>query len=84
MDSCVIEADGTMTASGTVTNDNDDQVTARVTVVFEDAETKDMVDRSFVDDLKVDGKDTADWEATGSAGDEVQRITCLLDGLTTG
>lgn len=75
IDSCVIEADGTLSASGEVDGLGGDQ---RVEVRFSDAADGSQVDVD-PDAASSDGP----WQARGSAGDQVQRVECtatVVDG----
>ena len=82
VDRCVIDADGTLTAAGGLKNGGGDQAKARMTVEFNDTSGGDRVDRSFVD-VTVKGDGSEKWEATGNAGDDVQKVTCVVSKITT-
>ena len=75
IDSCAIAADGSMSATGTVRNDGGDRADVTVEVVFSDTDSGNTIetDRSSI---SVPGNASERWSASGSAGDEVQRITC--------
>ena len=83
VDRCVIDADGTLTASGRLTNDGGDAQQVRMTVVFDDSKGGARVDRSFVT-VRVGPGRSAPWRATGNAGESVQRVTCVVTDVTTG
>ena len=82
VDRCVIAADGTLSASGTLRNRGGNQQRARMTVVFNNTSGGSRVDRSTLNvTVRADG--SANWEAGGRAGDRVQRVTCVVSEVTT-
>jgi flagellar basal body-associated protein FliL len=64
---CKIDADGTLTASGGLSGD-----AKKVTVEFRNTDGNQQVDSDSV--TASGGK----WTATGSAPDDVQRVTCVV------
>ena len=73
VDTCTITADGTLVAGGTVNNASEGDLTVR----FDDADSGVEVDRVDVQ-LDTDTDASQDWSVEGSAGDQVQRVTCVL------
>jgi hypothetical protein len=75
IDRCEIAADGTLTASGTLEGGDRD---TEVEVVFRDVATDAVVDD---EDTDVPGGEGS-WRATGRAGPDVRRVTCVatVDG----
>jgi hypothetical protein len=79
IDTCEIAADGTLTAAGVVKGPNGTGV--QIDVVFVDTATDEEVDTA---DASVDlsfGSAGNPWEATGSAGDDVQQVTCNVAAM---
>jgi hypothetical protein len=75
LDRCRIQADGTMVAAGSVRGDAGSTATIGV-------EFRDTSDGRAIEDVRVtvevpDGG-SAPWRATGRAGDDVRRITCVV------
>lgn len=75
IDTCEISADGLLSAEGTVRSDED--VDTTIEVRFDDADTGERVDSEVVEVAGDKGTDI-DWSATGSAGDEVRRVDCVV------
>jgi hypothetical protein len=74
LDTCEIAADGTLTASGVVVGPNGTGV--QIDVEFVDTETGARVDDAATSvDLSF-GSSGNPWTVTGTAGDEVQQVTC--------
>lgn len=75
IDTCNIAADGSLSATGSVTNDGSDRRTVSVEVTFTDSSDGAEIDldRSSV---TVAGGSSERWTASGSAGDEVRQVTC--------
>ena len=81
IDTCRIDADGTLTASGSLTGGDDDS--ARVSVTFGDVETGSTIDRATADARLTNG--SGRWEATGSTSDEdVRQVTCTVTSIDPG
>ena len=72
VDSCEIAADGSLIATGSVTNGNGDSV--GVDVSFLEVSSGDEVQADTVTVLLLDG--SGNWSSTGSAGDSVTQVTC--------
>lgn len=75
VDRCHIASDGALTASGTVTSD--EELDETLEVRFEDTATGDEVDRTTVD-VRGSGGEQVPWSANGQAPEEVNRVTCTL------
>jgi hypothetical protein len=75
IDTCEIAADGSMTATGAVTNDGSDRADVTVEVTFSDSATGDTIEQDS-SPVEVAGGSSERWSASGSAGDEVNQITC--------
>lgn len=75
IDTCEIQADGTMNATGAVINDGGDEATVTVEVVFSDSATQDEISSQRARVTSAGGS-SGRWSATGNAGDSVQRVTC--------
>lgn len=75
IDTCDIAADGTMSASGTIRNHGGDRADVTIEVAFSDTDSGNTIetDRTSV---SVPGGASERWSASGTAGDDVQRITC--------
>ena len=73
-DDCEIAADGTLSASGTYKSDSD--VDGSLDVRFDDQDGNE-VDSASVD-IKGDADEEIPWTATGSAGDDVTKVTCTV------
>ena len=73
---CSIAADGSLTAKGTV-HTSSGSGSVQVSVQFDDAATRKHVDRSVVG-AQLNSNGRGIWTASGSAGDEVQRVTCVV------
>jgi hypothetical protein len=71
IDSCEISADGRLSATGTV--DGPDGTGVRVEVEFVDSATGELADTAGT---SVDVGSGNSWTVTGSAGAEVQQVTC--------
>ncbi|MEZ5350129.1 MAG: hypothetical protein R2714_13165 [Microthrixaceae bacterium] len=78
VDECRIDPDGTLTASGTVSSD--DEIDQTLSIRFDDADTGVEVDRAAVDVAGGPGDDVL-WTARGQAGENVNRVTCVLGPL---
>lgn len=74
IDTCEIAADGTLTAAGVVTGPNGTGV--NVDVAFVDTATGDEVDAGSTGVDLSSGSAGNPWEVSGTAGDEVQQVTC--------
>lgn len=72
---CEIAADGTMTASGSVENTSGSTADVDIDVVFRNDATSSTVDTDTVE-LNVPGDSGERWSLSGTAGDDVQRISC--------
>jgi hypothetical protein len=82
LDTCRIEADGTMVATGEATS-GDGAADATVTVLFtDDADGSEI--ETVTADVDVPDGGSAPWEAEGSAGDDVQRIGCEVTEIEGG
>jgi hypothetical protein len=75
IDTCEIEADGTMSATGAVINDGGQEETVTVEVVFSDSATQDEISSQRARVTAASGS-SGRWSASGNAGDSVQRVTC--------
>ena len=75
VDQCHIAADGTLTASGTVTSDKELDTTLEVS--FDNAANDAQVDRTTVD-VSGSAGEQVQWIATGQAPDDVTRVTCTM------
>jgi hypothetical protein len=75
IENCAIEADGTMRVDGTLTSDSD--FDGSLEVRFDDADSGDEVDRTTVD-VEGDAGEDIPFSATGEAGDDVDRIDCVV------
>ncbi|MFV0315651.1 MAG: hypothetical protein ACK5O2_01655 [Microthrixaceae bacterium] len=75
VDECRIDADGTLTASGTVRSD--EALDRALSIRFEDAQTGAEVDRATVD-VAGGPEETIPWTVRGQAGDSVNRVDCIL------
>ena len=71
IDTCEIDADGRLSATGTV--DGPDGTAVRVEVEFVDSATDDQADTAGT---SVDLGSGNSWTVSGSAGAEVQQVTC--------
>jgi hypothetical protein len=79
---CQIAADGSLTTSGLVKNSGGESQKVKLTVVFNNADGGKQIDRSFVNvTVPADGNQT--WEATGNAGDDVKKVTCVVSDIAT-
>lgn len=78
VDECVIEPDGALAAAGTIRSDGD--VDATVEVRFEDRDTGTEVDRDTIE-VRGSAGTTIEWSAAGQAGEDVDRVTCVLGPL---
>jgi len=78
VDECNISADGSLTASGWV--QSEDALDGTVEITFEDADGGGEVDRDTVEVSAAAGE-RAQWTASGSAGADVQGVTCLVDSV---
>ena len=67
---CRIDADGSLTAAGKV--DGGDG-SAKVHVEFRNSDGNDVVDSG-----STDASSSGTWEVTGSASDDVQKVTCVV------
>ena len=67
---CRIDADGSLTAAGKV--DGADE-SAKVHVEFRNSDGNDVVDSG-----STDASSSGTWEVTGSASDDVQKVTCVV------
>ncbi len=75
IDTCEIAADGTLSASGTVGGPSGAGVDVRVS--FVDVATGTEVDSDTVGvDLGTAATGPDPWQASGTAGDQVQQVTC--------
>ena len=75
IDTCEIAADGTLSASGTVEGPSGTGV--EIQVDFIDTATGDQVDSSTVSvDLGTTTPRGDPWTASGTAGDQVQQVSC--------
>ena len=72
---CHIATDGTLTASGTVTANEAMDTTLEVR--FDDANGGGLVDSTEVL-VEAEAGEEVSWSATGTAGDDVTRVTCTL------
>ncbi len=72
---CEIAADGTLSASGTVTNPDGDAIDVPVEVTFVDVDGGATVDTDRTE-LSVPGDAAERWTASGTAGDDVQQVNC--------
>jgi len=72
---CEIAADGSLTASGTVTNPDDGTVDVPVEVTFVEVDGGATVDEDRLE-LSVPGGAAERWSASGTAGDDVQQVNC--------
>jgi hypothetical protein len=82
VDRCAIDADGALTAAGRLTNDGD-ATQAHLTVVFDDSKSGKRVDGASVS-VPVAGSGASAWNVTGTAGESVQRVTCVVTELSAG
>lgn len=73
IDTCEIAADGTLTATGTINSSAATDVDVEVT--FTDLAGGDVVDTGQ-QTLTVPEDAAQRWQVTGTAGDDVQRVTC--------
>jgi hypothetical protein len=81
IDTCKIEADGTLTASGEVRNEGGSDSSAKMTVEFRNTDGNAVVD-SGTADVQAPGDGSTGWDVSGSAPDDVQRVTCVVTKLT--
>ncbi len=72
---CEIAADGTLTASGSVENTSGSTGDVDIEVVFHDDADDSIVARDSTD-ISVPGNSAERWTLSGTAGDQVQRVTC--------
>ena len=72
---CEIAADGTLTASGSVENTSGTTTDVDVEVDFRDDDGGSIIDTDSAR-ITVPGDSAERWSLTGTAGDDVQRITC--------
>lgn len=80
VDTCEISADGTLTATGTV--DGPSGTGVEVAIQFVDIDTGEVVD-SDATSLDLGTAIGADpWSLTGSAGDEVDQVTCNVTAIS--
>ncbi|CAB4715731.1 MAG: hypothetical protein F2942_06035 [Actinobacteria bacterium] len=70
---CQIEADGSLTATGSYTGASD---STSLVVKFIEVTTKDLVASDKVTEIRSTGN--GNWEGTGKAGDSVQQVTCEI------
>lgn len=81
VDSCEIAADGTLTATGTVSGPNGQG--ADVEVEFTDTANGDLVDSARISvDLSFGGIGGDAWTASGEASADVQQVTCTATATT--
>jgi hypothetical protein len=76
VDTCEIAADGSLSATGTVSSSSATDV--EIDLEFTDSATGQVVDDDSVDIAVPEGA-AQRWSASGSAGDQVQRVTCTAD-----
>jgi hypothetical protein len=81
VDKCVIDADGALTAAGTVKNDGSDSARATVKVTFDQVPGGKQVDTATAD-VTVRGNGRAAWSAGGTAGDSVKKVSCVVTEVT--
>jgi hypothetical protein len=75
IDTCEIAADGSMSANGTISNDGSDSATFDIEVDFSDTATGETVVTDTMT-VTVAAGSSERWSGTGTAGEEVRRITC--------
>jgi len=74
IDECTIDADGTLGASGSVEGSDD---TVTVSVEFRNTDGDEVVDSA-----STNVKGAGSWDVSGSAPDDVQRVTCVVTKLS--
>jgi hypothetical protein len=74
--SCEIEADGSLTATGSYTGASD---STSLVVNFIDVGSKDVVASDKVTGIRSTGN--GNWQGTGKAGDSVQQVTCEISTI---
>lgn len=75
---CEIAADGTLSASGTITNPDSGSVDVEVDVTFTDVNGGTTVDTDRVE-LSVPGDAAERWSASGMASDAVDQVNCRVN-----
>jgi hypothetical protein len=75
VDQCHIAADGTLTASGTITSEEAMDTTLEVR--FDNAADSTQVDRTTVEVAGSAGEQVQ-WNAAGHAPEDVDRVTCTM------
>lgn len=78
INTCKIDADGTLTASGGLKGDGDK---ATIAVEFKNTDGGARVDSGTA--VVTASSDGAPWEVTGTAGDDVQKVTCVVTKVTS-
>lgn len=73
IDECTIEADGSLAASGSITGDDG---AVEVSVEFRNTDGDAVVDSASTN-VSAPGS----WDVSGSAPDDVQRVTCVVTEL---
>lgn len=76
LNTCRIDADGTLTAAGRLTGGSK----ATIAVEFKNSDGGSTVDSGTA--VVTATGDGAPWEVTGSAGDDVQKVTCVVTKVT--
>ncbi|UDY38113.1 hypothetical protein [Dermatobacter hominis] len=77
IDTCTIDADGTLTAAGTLRNEGGSESSVKMTVEFRNSDGDAVVDKGTTD-VQAPGDGSTDWDVSGSAPDDVQRVTCVV------
>jgi hypothetical protein len=81
IDTCTIDADGTLTAAGKLRNDSGSETSVKMTVEFQNTDGNAVVD-SGTADVVAPGDGSTDWDVSGSAPDDVQRVTCVVKKIS--